>query len=163
MKISGTTVSRATLHNEDEIRRKDIRIGDIVLVERSGDVIPRIVGPMKERRTGSEGVRPAGPLSGLRISRPSGGGEIVARCENPSCPAKLRESLLHFAGRRAMNIEGLGEALVDQLLEKNLVASLPDLFALRAETLAALERMGPKSSQTSSRKSKNRRPTISGG
>ena len=148
VKISGTTVSRATLHNEDEIRRKDIRIGDIVLVERSGDVIPRIVGPMKERRTGSEKeFVPPGrcPVCGSRVHRAEE--EVVARCENPSCPAKLRESLLHFAGRRAMNIEGLGEALVDQLLEKNLVASLPDLFALRAETLAALERMGPKSSQ----------------
>jgi len=148
VKISGTTVSRATLHNEDEIRRKDIRVGDIVLVERSGDVIPQIVGPMKERRTGSEtGFVPPErcPVCGSRIHRAED--EVVSRCENPSCPAKLRESLLHFAGRRAMNIEGLGDALVDQLLEIKLVASLPDLYALRPDDLAALDRMGPKSSQ----------------
>ena len=146
VQLSGTTVSRATLHNEDEIRRKDIRVGDFVLVERSGDVIPRIVGPMKERRTGAEKafVPPeCCPVCGSRIHRTED--EVVSRCENPSCPAKLRESLLHFAGRRAMDIEGLGEALVDQLLEKKLVAALPDLYDLRAEDLAALERMGPKS------------------
>ncbi len=146
VRISGTTVARATLHNEDEIRRKDIRIGDIVLVERSGDVIPRIVGPMKERRTGGEiaFVPPERcPVCGSRIHR--AGDEVVSRCENPSCPAKLRESILHFAGRRAMDIEGLGEALVDQLLEKKLVCSLPDLYSLRAADLSGLERMGPKS------------------
>jgi DNA ligase (NAD+) len=148
VKLSGTTVSRATLHNEDEIKRKDIRVGDFVLVERSGDVIPRIVGPMKERRTGAE-KEFAGPdrcpVCGSLIHRAED--EAVARCENPSCPAKLRESILHFAGRRAMNIEGLGEALVDQLVEKKLVAALPDLYALGAEDLAGLDRMGPKSSQ----------------
>jgi DNA ligase (NAD+) len=148
VQLSGTTVSRATLHNEDEIKRKDIRIGDFVLVERSGDVIPRIVGPMKERRTGEEKefVGPDRcPVCGSRIHRAED--EVVSRCENPSCPAKLRESILHFAGRRAMNIEGLGEALVDQLLEKKLVAALPDLYTLRVEDLAVLERMGPKSSR----------------
>ena len=146
VKISGTTVSRATLHNEDEIRRKDIRVGDIVLVERSGDVIPRIVGPMKERRSGSETefIPPSRcPVCGSRVHRAED--EVVSRCENPSCPAKLRESLLHFAGRRAMDIEGLGEALVDQLLETKLVRSLPDLYALSAADVAGLERMGPKS------------------
>jgi len=146
--ISGTTVSRATLHNEDEIRRKDIRIGDVVLVERSGDVIPRIVGPMKDRRSGTETafVPPDHcPVCRSLVHRAED--EVVARCENPSCPAKLRESLLHFAGRRAMDIEGLGEALVDQLLGKKLVAAIPDLYALRAETLADLDRMGPKSAR----------------
>ena len=146
--ISGTTVSRATLHNEDEIRRKDIRIGDIVLVERSGDVIPRIVGPMKDRRSGAETafVPPDRcPVCRALVHRAED--EVVSRCENPSCPAKLRESLLHFAGRRAMDVEGLGEALVDQLLEKKLVAAIPDLYALRVETLADLDRMGPKSAR----------------
>ena len=148
VQLSGTTVSRATLHNEDEIRRKDIRIGDFVLVERSGDVIPRIVGPMKERRTGGEKefVGPDRcPVCGSRVHRAEE--EVVSRCENPSCPAKLRESILHFAGRRAMNIEGLGEALVDQLLEKKRIAALADIYALQAEDLAGLDRMGPKSSQ----------------
>ncbi|MHB8053876.1 MAG: NAD-dependent DNA ligase LigA [Candidatus Aminicenantales bacterium] len=159
VKISGTTVSRATLHNEDEIRRKDIRVGDVVLVERSGDVIPRIVGPMKDRRTGDETsfVPPERcPVCRSRVHRAED--EVVARCENPSCPAKLRESLLHFAGRRAMDIEGLGEALVDQLLEKKLVASIPDLYALRADDLAELDRMGAKSSRNLTeeiKKSKN--------
>jgi DNA ligase (NAD+) len=148
VQLSGTTVSRATLHNEDEIKRKDIRVGDFVLVERSGDVIPRIVGPMRERRTGAETefVGPDRcPVCGSRVHRAKD--EVVSRCENPSCPAKLRESILHFAGRRAMNIEGLGEALVDQLLEKKRIAALPDIYALRAEDLAGLDRMGPKSAQ----------------
>ncbi len=148
VKLSGTTISRATLHNEDEIRRKDIRIGDYVLVERSGDVIPKIVAPMKERRTGRERkfVFPSRcPVCGAQTFRPEG--EVVARCTNPSCPAKLRESLLHFAARRAMNIEGLGEALVDQLLAKELVRSVPDIYSLKYEDLVGLERMGPKSSQ----------------
>jgi DNA ligase (NAD+) len=148
VKLSGITISRATLHNEDEIRRKDIRVGDIVLIERSGDVIPKVVGPMKERRTGEEKVfvwPDRCPVCRARIHRDKD--EAISRCTNPSCPAKLRESLLHFASRRAMNIEGLGEALVDQLLAKGLVRAIPDLYGLRFEDLAALERMGPKSSQ----------------
>lgn len=148
VRLSGITISRATLHNEDEIKRKDIRIGDYVLIERSGDVIPKIVGPMKERRTGREKifVMPTRcPVCHSEAFRPEG--EAIARCTNPSCPAKLRESLLHFAARRAMTIEGLGEALVDQLLEKKLVRSIPDIYALKYEDLADLERMGPKSSE----------------
>ncbi|MGA2586102.1 MAG: NAD-dependent DNA ligase LigA [Candidatus Aminicenantales bacterium] len=148
VKLSGITISRATLHNEDEIRRKDIRIGDYVLIERSGDVIPKIVGPMKERRTGRERIfvmPPRCPVCRSEAFRPEG--EVVARCTNPSCPAKLRESLLHFASRRAMNIEGLGEALVEQLLEKRLVRSVPDLYALEYGALVELERMGPKSAR----------------
>jgi len=148
VKLSGITISRATLHNEDEIQRKDIRIGDFVLIERSGDVIPKVVSPMKERRTGREKifVMPTRcPVCRSETFRPEG--EAVARCTNPSCPARLRESLLHFASRRAMNIEGLGEALVDQLLAEGLVASIPGLYALRYDDLAALERMGPKSSK----------------
>jgi DNA ligase (NAD+) len=148
VKLSGTTISRATLHNEDEIRRKDIRIGDVVLIERSGDVIPQVVGPMRERRTGREKpfVMPLQcPVCGSKTYRPEG--EIVSRCANPSCPARLREAILHFAGRRAMNIEGLGEALVDQLMEKKLVSSIPDLYGFDLETLAGLERMGPKSAR----------------
>jgi DNA ligase (NAD+) len=148
VRLSGTTVSRATLHNEEEIRRKDIRIGDLVLVERSGDVIPKIVGPMKERRDGSERIflLPSRcPACGSAVHRSED--EAVARCANPSCPARLRESILHFAGRRAMNIEGLGEALVDQLLAAGRVASVPDIYGLQLEAVAALERMGPKSAQ----------------
>lgn len=146
--LSGITISRSTLHNEDEIRRKDIRIGDFVLIERSGDVIPKVVAVMKDRRTGKESpfdFPKTCPVCHTRAFRPEG--EAVSRCINPSCPAKLQESLLHYASRRAMDIETLGEALAHQLLERALVQSIPDLYALKFEDLASLERMGPKSSQ----------------
>ncbi|MDH4196525.1 MAG: NAD-dependent DNA ligase LigA [Candidatus Aminicenantes bacterium] len=148
VQLSGTTISRSTLHNEEEIERKDIRVGDVVLLERSGDVIPHVVAVMKERRTGRERkfVWPKKcPVCRSAIFKPEG--EVVSRCINPSCPARLRESILHFASRRAMNIDGLGDALVDQLLEAGLLRRVPDLYALRLEDLVGLERMGPKSSQ----------------
>jgi DNA ligase (NAD+) len=148
VRLSGTTVSRATLHNEDEIKRKDIRIGDVVLVERSGDVIPKIVKPIidPKRKRGRAFVMPAAcPVCRSKVFRTEG--EAVSRCANLSCPARLRESILHFASRRAMNIEGLGEALADQLLTAKLVASLPDIYGLGLDDLAGLERMGPKSAQ----------------
>jgi DNA ligase (NAD+) len=148
VKLSGATISRSTLHNEEELRRKDVRVGDYVLIERSGDVIPAVVSVMKERRSGAE--RPFAwpskcPACGSAIHKPEG--EAVWRCVNPSCPARLRESILHFASRRAMNIEGLGEALVDQLLASGLVRAVPDLYGLKEEELAGLERMGPKSAR----------------
>jgi DNA ligase (NAD+) len=148
VRLSGTTITRSTLHNEDEIRRKDVRVGDWVLIERSGDVIPKVVAVMKERRTGKEKkfVFPSRcPVCKAAVFRPEG--EAVSRCPNPSCPARLRESLLHFASRRAMNIEGLGDALVDQLLEKGLVRTVPDIYSLRYEDLVTLERLGPKSAR----------------
>jgi DNA ligase (NAD+) len=148
VQLSGITISRSTLHNEDEIKRKDIRIGDTVLIERSGDVIPKVVSVMKEKRTGKEKkvVWPSScPVCHSSTFKPEG--EAIARCVNPSCPAKIRESILHFAWRRAMNIEGLGEALVDQLLEKKLIQKIPDLYALKHEDLVRLEKIGPKSSQ----------------
>jgi len=148
VKLSGITITRSTLHNEDEVRRKDIRIGDTVLIERSGDVIPQVVAVMKEKRTGKEKklVWPAlCPVCHSATFRPEG--EAISRCTNPSCPARIRESILHFASRRAMNIEGLGDALVDQLLEKKLVRKIPDLYSLRYEDVVRLERMGPKSSE----------------
>jgi DNA ligase (NAD+) len=148
VKLSGITITRSTLHNEDEIKRKDFRVGDYVLIERSGDVIPKVVSVMKERRTRKEKkfVFPSKcPVCHSSTFKPEG--EAISRCINPSCPAKLKESLLHFASRRAMNIEGLGVALVDQLLEKKLVKNIPDLYSLSHQNLANLERMGPKSSQ----------------
>jgi DNA ligase (NAD+) len=148
VKLSGITISRSTLHNEDEIKKKDVRIGDTVLVERSGDVIPRVVSVMKEKRTGKEHpfIFPRNcPVCHSAAFQPEG--EAISRCTNPSCPAKLRESLLHFASRRAMNIEGLGDALIDQLLEKKLVEHIPDIYDLNLDDLANLERMGQKSSQ----------------
>jgi len=119
-----------------------------VLIERSGDVIPKVVSVMKERRTGQE--KPFSfpthcPVCHSPVFKPEG--EVISRCINPSCPARLRESLLHFASRRAMNIEGLGEALVDQLLANKLVQSIPDLYHLQKADLINLERMGPKSAQ----------------
>jgi len=148
VRLSGTTIGRSTLHNEEELRRKDVRVGDVVLIERSGDVIPQVVSVMKERRP--RGAKPFPwparcPACGSKVFKPEG--EVVSRCMNTSCPARVRESLLHFAGRRAMDIAGLGEAMVDQLLAAGLVRSLPDLYALRLDDLVALERVGPKSAQ----------------
>ncbi|NPV82509.1 MAG: NAD-dependent DNA ligase LigA [Candidatus Aminicenantes bacterium] len=148
VQISGTTISRCTLHNEEELKRKDIRVGDYVLLERSGDVIPHVVSVMKERRTGRE--KPFAwpkncPVCHTAIYKEEG--EAISRCINPSCPARIRESILHFASRRAMNIEGLGEALVDQLLDSGLIKQIPDLYHLKYEDLVKLERMGPKSAR----------------
>ncbi len=148
VKLSGTTIGRSTLHNEEELRRKDVRVGDYVLIERSGDVIPHVVSVMKERRP--RGSRPFAwpdrcPVCGSGIFRPEG--EVISRCVNASCPARVRESVLHFAARRAMDIDGLGEAVVDQLLAAGLVHALPDLYRLRYEDLVELERLGPKSAR----------------
>ena len=160
VRVSGTTITRSTLHNEAEVKRKDIRVGDWVLIERSGDVIPKVVAVMKERRTGKEkkySFPTRCPVCRSAAFRPEG--EVISRCTNPCCPAKLRESLLHFASRRAMNIEGLGDSLVDHLLEKKLVGAIPDIYSLRYDDLVSLERMGPKSSQNlldEIEKSKNR-------
>ena len=148
VKLSGTTISRSTLHNEEELRRKDVRVGDHILLERSGDVIPQVVSVMKERRP--RGAKAFAwpkrcPVCGSKVFRPEG--EVISRCVNASCPARVRESVLHFASRRAMDIDGLGEAIVDQLLARGLVRSLPDLYGLRFEDLVELERFGPKSAR----------------
>jgi DNA ligase (NAD+) len=148
VKLSGTTISRSTLHNEEELRRKDIRVGDRVLIERSGDVIPQVVSVMPERRP--RGSKPFVwpehcPVCGSTVFKPEG--EVISRCMNTSCPARVRESVLHFAGRRAMDITGLGEAMVDQLLAAKLVRCLPDLYDLRLEDLVDLERVGQKSAR----------------
>ena len=146
--LSGVTISSSSLHNQDEIKRKDIRVNDTVLIERSGDVIPKVVSVMKERRTGKEvkfRFPSVCPVCDSTTFKPEG--EVISRCTNPSCPARLKGSLLHFASRRAMNIEGLGESLVNQLLERKLVEKIPDLYSLKYEDLVELERMGPKSSK----------------
>lgn len=146
VRISGSVVSRATLHNEDEIRRKDVRIGDTVVVQKAGEVIPEVVGVLKERRTGKERqfVMPKRcAVCGSEIIRPEG--EVVARCTGVACPAQLKERLFHFGSRGGMDIEGLGEALVDQLVERGLVEDVGDLYFLDQATLAGLERMGEKS------------------
>ncbi len=146
--LSGSTIQMATLHNEQEIARRDIRPGDLVTIEKGGDVIPKVVGPVLDGRPAD--ARPwemprECPACGSTLVRPDD--EVVWRCLNASCPARLRRSLLHFASRRALNIEGLGEALVDQLVERGLVADVADLYALQEDRVAALERMGQKSAR----------------
>ncbi len=148
VEVSGATVSRATLHNEDEIRRKDVRIGDWVIVRRAGEVIPEVVKSIPERRTGQERefrMPERCPACGGPVVRPPG--EVAYRCENLSCPARIKESIRHFASRRAMDIEGLGEKLVDKLVETGLVRKLSDIYRLKKEDLVNLERMGEKSAQ----------------
>jgi DNA ligase (NAD+) len=140
--LAGSTVALATLHNDQEIARKDIRVGDVVLVEKGGDVIPKIVKPMASQRSaGPDAPQPfvmpeRCPSCGSRLHRPED--EVVWRCENTSCPARLRRSLHHFASRRAMDIEGLGEAIVDVLIDQRLVDDFADLYALSGEALAEL-------------------------
>ncbi len=137
--LAGTTVSMATLHNADDIARKDIREGDWVIVEKAGDVIPRVIGPVVARRSpdARPWVMPADcPRCSSRLHR--AGGEVVWRCENTSCPAKLQRGLEHFAARSAMNIEGLGESLVAQLVGNGLVRDYADVYALTAGQLADL-------------------------
>ncbi|MBO8142529.1 MAG: NAD-dependent DNA ligase LigA [Firmicutes bacterium] len=144
--VGGVTVSRASLHNEDYIRAKDIRIGDWVVVQRAGDVIPEVVRVLAERRTGQERefrMPDTCPVCGARVVRPEG--EAVARCIGTSCPAKLLEGLIHFVSRPAMNVEGMGPALLAQLVEAGLVHDAADLYRLTHEQLASLERMGDKS------------------
>ncbi|HMC82927.1 MAG TPA: NAD-dependent DNA ligase LigA [Candidatus Polarisedimenticolia bacterium] len=146
--LAGTTISRCTLHNEEEVRRKDVRIGDRVLIERGGDVIPKIVKVIVESR----------PADAVPFQWPTDcpvchsalfkeEEEVISRCTNAACPARLREALLHFASRRAMDIEGLGEALVDQLLSRGLVRDFASLYHLPHRVLADLDRMGDKSAQ----------------
>ncbi|MCX7599219.1 MAG: NAD-dependent DNA ligase LigA, partial [Armatimonadetes bacterium] len=146
--IGGVTVSRATLHNLDELARKDVRIGDYVLVQRAGDVIPQVVMPIKDRRTGKEKpprTPETCPVCGGETVRFEG--EPFLRCTNLDCPAQLKGHIEHFASKLGMDIEGLGEKLVEQLVDRGLVKRLPDLYDLTVEQLAALERMGPKSAQ----------------
>jgi DNA ligase (NAD+) len=146
--IGGVTVKSASLHNMDEIARKDIRIGDTVVVERAGDVIPYVVEVLKERRTGEEKpfVMPERcPVCGSDVFREEG--EAAFRCSGLSCPAKLKESLKFFGSRGALDIEGLGEKLIDQMVERGLVRDLADLYSLTKEQLAGLERMADKSAQ----------------
>ncbi len=142
--ISGVTVGRATLHNEDEIARLGVHIGDTVLVERSGDVIPKVVRVVSESAQRKPFRMPkACPVCGGHVVREEG--ESASRCVNTNCPARLRESLLHFAARGVMDIDGMGDALVDQLLGRGLVRNIADLYALTVEQLMDLERMGKKS------------------
>lgn len=146
--LAGSTVSRATLHNEDEAARKDVRIGDSVVIQKAGDVIPEVVTVLKEKRTGKEKAfrfPTTCPVCGGPARRAEG--EVVRRCENPACPAQVQQRIEHYASRGAMDIDGLGPAIVDLLVRNNLVKDAADLYRLKKEQLVTLERTADKSAQ----------------
>lgn len=146
VRVAGTTVQRASLHNEDLIREKDIKIGDTVVVKKAGDIIPEVVNVLVDQRTGDEQTFtmpthcPACESELVRIE-----GEVALRCINPQCPAQIREGLIHFVSRNAMNIDGLGERVIAQLFQEGLIKNVADLYRLTREQLLQLERMGEKS------------------
>jgi len=146
--LAGSTVSRATLHNEEEVARKDVRVGDTVLIEKGGDVIPKVVQVVEAKRpqaTVAWSPPERCPVCGAQALKPEG--EVDRRCPNSSCPAQIKERLKHFAGREAMDIEGLGDVIVHQLVEAGLVESFADLYRLKLEDLVSLPRMAEKSGQ----------------
>src|SRR6202140_1554991 len=146
VQVGGVTVSRSTLHNMDEIERLGVQIGDTVLVERAGEVIPHVLKVVKEGADRRPFRMPEKcPECGSAIHRAEG--EVGYRCVNAACPAKRKESLLHFASRHAMDIDGLGDKIVDQLVDKSMVKDVADLYALKLDSVAELERMGEKSAQ----------------
>lgn len=146
VRVAGTIVQRASLHNEDYIREKDIRLGDYVIIKKAGDIIPEVVRSLPERRTGKEepfDMPTHCPACASELVRLDD--EVALRCVNPQCPAQIREGLIHFVSRQAMNIDGLGEKVIAQLFEHGLVRSVADLYTLTKDELVALERMGEKS------------------
>jgi len=148
VKVGGVEVSRATLHNQDEIDKKDIRIGDMVIVQRAGDVIPEVVKVVESKRTGKEKrfiLPDKCPVCGSEAVKLDD--EAVSRCLGFSCPAKLKETIKHFASKGAMDIDGLGDKLVNQLVDRGLVKDVSDLYFLSISDLAGLERMARKSAQ----------------
>jgi DNA ligase (NAD+) len=143
--ISGVTVSRATLHNQDEIDKKDIRVGDTVVIQRAGDVIPEVMSVVKGKRPDKAVpfmIPPACPVCGSRVVRLQD--EAVYRCLNLSCPAQLKKTIKHFASKRAMDIDGLGDKLVEKFVDEGIIKNVADLYALKAKDLVFLERMGEK-------------------
>jgi DNA ligase (NAD+) len=146
VKVAGTTVQRASLHNEDLIREKDIKIGDQVVIKKAGDIIPEVVNVLPERRTGEErdfSMPTHCPECNSELVRLEE--EVALRCINPKCPAQIREGLIHFVSRDAMNIEGLGEKVISQLFQEKLIEDVADIYKLTKEQLLGLERMGEKS------------------
>jgi len=146
IELAGSTVSRASLHNQDEIIRKDIKIGDHVLVEKAGEIIPQVVSVVKKKRKGSEKefIMPRiCPVCGSAVKKFKD--EVALRCENMSCPAQLKERIRHFASREAMDIEGMGDAIVAHLVDKKMVKDYGDIYSLKHEAVANLERMADKS------------------
>jgi len=148
VRLAGTTVSRATLHNEDYIREKDIRIGDTVIVQKAGDIIPEVLSVVKEKRTGEEKeykMPDTCPVCGAHVYREEG--EVALRCSGSECSAQLARNIVHFVSRDAMDIEGLGPSLVIKLLENGLINKASDLYDLKKEEIAALDKMGEKSAE----------------
>ncbi|WP_209424243.1 NAD-dependent DNA ligase LigA [Anoxybacillus suryakundensis] len=146
VRVAGTIVQRASLHNEDYIREKDIRLGDYVVIKKAGDIIPEVVRSLPERRTGKEkpfDMPTHCPACASELVRVDD--EVALRCVNPQCPAQIREGIIHFVSRQAMNIDGLGEKVIAQLFEQGLVQSVADLYTLTKDQLVSLERMGEKS------------------
>lgn len=146
VQVAGTTVQRASLHNEDLIIEKDIRINDTVVIKKAGDIIPEVVRVIFEERTGEEKeyrFPEHCPECGTKLEKPEG--EVAWRCVNPNCPAQIKEGLIHFVSRGAMNIDGLGEKVVEQLFDHKLIQTIADLYKLKYEDLIELERMGDKS------------------
>ena len=145
--LGGTMISMATLHNDQEVERRDVRDGDFVIIEKGGEIIPKVIGPAPDNVRGPDShpwtMPTACKFCGSTLVKPED--EVVWRCDNVSCAARIRRGLLHFASRRAMNIEGLGESLVDQLVTEGLVRDYADVYALTVERVAALDRMGQKS------------------
>jgi DNA ligase (NAD+) len=148
VQVGGVTVSNATLHNQDEIDRKDIRIGDWVVIQRAGDVIPQVVKVVTERRDGSEKpyqIPATCPVCGAHIYRPEG--EAKHRCTNMNCPAQIKGRIEHFASKRALDIDGLGDKLIAQMVDTGLIKNVADIYFLKQEDIARLERMADKSAQ----------------
>ncbi len=148
VKVGGVVVSRATLHNQDEIRRKDIRIGDWVIIQRAGDVIPEVLKPLEERRDGTEKefeMPDVCPVCGSKLVRKQG--EAVWRCPNQDCFPRLVKRISHFASKGAMDIDGLGPKVAEQLINAGLVRDLPDIYALTMDDLVSMERFGEKSAR----------------
>jgi DNA ligase (NAD+) len=146
VEVGGVTVERATLHNEDDIRRKDLREGDMVVLQRAGDVIPQVVAPLTDLRTGAEKsfhMPLECPSCGTAVVRVPG--EVAVRCPNPDCPARLAEAIKHFVSKGAMDVDGVGDKLVERLLDLGLIRDAADLYELDAGQLAGLERLGEKS------------------
>ena len=145
VRVGGVEVRRATLHNEDELRKKDIRIGDHVIIRRAGDVIPEVVKPIKSKRTGKEKIfrmPDSCPVCGQPVTRAEG--EAAYRCNNIACPAQVKERIIHFASKAGVDIDGLGGKLIEQMVEKGMIRTPADLYFLATEDLMQLERMGDK-------------------
>lgn len=148
VKVAGSTISKTTLHNEDFIKEKDLKIGDTVVIQKAGDVIPEIVEVKKNKRTGEEKefeMPKVCPVCGAEAVREEG--EAAVRCTGIECPAKLYRNLVHFASREAMNVDGLGEAIIKQLLDKGLISNMADIYTLKLEDIASLKKNGTKFAQ----------------